>query len=208
MFRPTHAIRTTSMLFRPTAILQRGYTSRKKVTPPIDEKLTPPKRPISAYLRFHRDNLLNRPVSKNTVTDLSKRIGEKWNSLSDAEKKVYQDAEKEEYQEYLVKYKNFIDSLSPEDYLKLAQVRKAWKAQGKSFPKLKDPNAPRKPSTSYGIFLQEKYTKYKTDKSTETFRRIAQEWRQISDADRKHYEDLAAADRARYDQEIREYKFN
>ncbi|KAK9712965.1 hypothetical protein K7432_006764 [Basidiobolus ranarum] len=206
MLRITSSVRVNNILANSVTQFQRGYAASVKASKIVDEKLTPPKRPLSAYLQFHREvfNALS-PEEKTSVTATSKTIGEKWRNLAESEKKHYQDIAENNKKEYEVKCKNFLNSLSPSDYVKLAQIRKQNKAKGKNFPKFKDPNAPRKPMTSYVLFLKEKYDELNTGNNTETFRKIAEEWRQTPESGRKVYEELAAEDRVRYDQEVRRY---
>lgn len=79
----------------------------------------PPKRALTAYFLFAAQvrEEVKQSLEKQSVTAISKLIGEKWNSLSEEEKKIYQEkaqVSKQEYlkkmEEYKKKYPNFKDS--------------------------------------------------------------------------------------------------
>ncbi|ORX95809.1 HMG-box [Basidiobolus meristosporus CBS 931.73] len=207
MLRVTRPVHIQNALALYVAQAQRGYATTKKVIKAVDEKLTPPKRPLTAYLHFHKEFLNSlTPDEKTDIIATSKLVGEKWQKLTEADKKRYQEIAIKDREAYETKHKQFMDSLSADDFVKLAQIRKLSKAQGKTFPKFRDPNAPRKPMTSYVHFLKDKYSEVSAGSSnTEIFRKIAQEWREIPESSKKHYEQLAADDKLRYEREIKEY---
>eukprot|EP00357_Protocruzia_adherens_P024157 CAMPEP_0114993280 /NCGR_PEP_ID=MMETSP0216-20121206/12437_1 /TAXON_ID=223996 /ORGANISM="Protocruzia adherens, Strain Boccale" /LENGTH=182 /DNA_ID=CAMNT_0002356895 /DNA_START=130 /DNA_END=678 /DNA_ORIENTATION=+ len=76
--------------------------------------------------------------------------------------------------------------------------------------KVKDKNAPKKPTSAYLFFQKERRVTLKEEEptlsNTEQMTRMGQEWSKLSAEDKEHFEKLAAEDRLRYDQEISEYK--
>jgi len=73
----------------------------------------------------------------------------------------------------------------------------------------RDPNAPKKPSTAYMYFLSEKRPEYKEKYEgmslIELLRKIANEWKQLSDEEKKPYVDKHLEDKKRYEKEMKNY---
>ncbi|KAK7110615.1 uncharacterized protein [Littorina saxatilis] len=80
--------------------------------------------------------------------------------------------------------------------------------------KEKDPNAPKKPANAFLLFsgqrrtvIQEEYFKEHKEEIThhEMTRRLAQQWNNLSQDDKKLYYELYEQEKERYEQEMREY---
>ena len=68
--------------------------------------------------------------------------------------------------------------------------------------KEKDPDAPKKPQTSYFLYMNAKRPEVKAADPKLTFgeltKKLTEMWKALSDTDRKVYEDAAAKDKERY----------
>lgn len=66
----------------------------------------------------------------------------------------------------------------------------------------KDSGAPKKPQTAYFIFMNKRRPEVKNDNNTLSFnnltKKLTEMWKELSDGERKIYEDLAAEDKDRY----------
>lgn len=82
--------------------------------------------------------------------------------------------------------------------------------QGKKAKVAKDPNAPKRPPTSYFIFLTENRDAIKAKnpeaKVTEIARIAGQQWKALSPAQKKPYEDKNVAAKAQYEKDVAAYK--
>ncbi len=78
--------------------------------------------------------------------------------------------------------------------------------KGQKAKKEKDPDAPKKPQTSYFLFMNAKRAEVKLADPTLSFgamtKKLTEMWKSLSDEERKTYEDLAAKDKARYQEEM------
>ncbi len=78
--------------------------------------------------------------------------------------------------------------------------------------KIKDPKAPKRALSAWIIYTNEQRPKFKADNpeksTTELTTLMSQEWRNMTDSDKKKYEDLAAVDKERYTKEMDEYESN
>ena len=78
--------------------------------------------------------------------------------------------------------------------------------------KIKDPKAPKRALSAWIIYTNEQRPKFKADNpeksTTELTTLMSQEWRNMTDTDKKKYEDLAAVDKVRYMKEKEEFESN
>lgn len=91
---------------------------------------------------------------------------------------------------------------------KAAKAAKPAKVAGKKAKK--DPNAPKRPRSAYIFFSNDVRPnlakKHPGEPITELSKRIGEQWRNASDADKKKYETQAAKDKVRYERESKAYK--
>jgi len=102
-----------------------------------------------------------------------------------------------------------------ENYKLTPEWRKEWtkkygKKQKRTRKAKKDPNHPKHPKNGYLYFSQEVRKKRQDQNPDKGFKEIttlvAEEWRNLSASKKKKYLDLAKKDRARYQQEMKDYK--
>ena len=81
--------------------------------------------------------------------------------------------------------------------------------KGSKNKKVKDPNAPKRATTAYFIFMADVRDKVKEEnpnlKSNELSKIMGQMWRDMDSSDKKKYEDLAEKDKERYKEEMESY---
>jgi len=70
----------------------------------------------------------------------------------------------------------------------------SFNARGLTIPSLRDANAPKKPPSAYNIFMSEKSTAMRQQSvgklsSTDVFRRVAAEWKVLSEGEKQSYRD-------------------
>lgn len=74
----------------------------------------------------------------------------------------------------------------------------------------KDPNAPKRPLSTFFLFSQDERPKIKKDNPSlsvaDIAKLIGERWRTISEDRKRHYEEKARQEKERYDREIAEYK--
>lgn len=79
-------------------------------------------------------------------------------------------------------------------------------AKGTKEKKEKDPDAPKKPQTSYFLFMNTKRPEVKAAEPDLGFgpltKKLTEMWKALSDEDRKEFEDMAAKDKERYHKEM------
>jgi len=72
--------------------------------------------------------------------------------------------------------------------------------------KEKDPNAPKRPQSSYFLFMNDRRPALQKEKPELKFgdltKALTEDWKALSEKDRKKYEDMATKDKARYEKEM------
>ena len=83
---------------------------------------------------------------------------------------------------------------------------KVKEVKEKPVKKKKDPNAPKRPTTSYAYFMKAKRQEVAKEFPTEVKKRLGEMWKGIKDSpDAKPYKDLNIKDKVRYEEELRLY---
>lgn len=94
--------------------------------------------------------------------------------------------------------------------MSLAVINDAKKLKKENRIKLKDPNAPKKPLTSYMFFCKEKRLEFKATnpemKLPELSKVMGAEWRLLSDKKKSKYISKAEEDKKRYSNEMKDYE--
>ena len=108
---------------------------------------------------------------------------------------------------------SFIDDwTTPEGVreMSLAVINDAKKLKKENKIKVKDPNAPKKPLTSYMFFCKEKRVEFKAlnpdMKLPELSKVMGAEWRHLSDKNKSKYISKAEEDKKRYSNEMKDYE--
>ena len=80
--------------------------------------------------------------------------------------------------------------------------------QSKGEKAAKDPNAPKRPMSSYFLFMnanRDELKKAEPDlKFGEMTKKLTEKWKALTDKEKQKYEDMAAKDRERYEKEMKE----
>lgn len=141
-----------------------------------------PKRPTSAYFFYAqrmREEAARKGQSITRVAEWTKEISGYWRALSPTERAPFE---------------------------KMAAADKArYDAQMKIY-KGKDEDKPKKPQSSYFMFLAE-FRLQKKDQldHKEVLRKAGEKWREMTDADKIPYEKLANIEKQKYDVAMKEY---
>lgn len=185
----------------------------RKAKAPKD--LNAPKKNLSAYFLFtnERRQELKVQYPEKKLTELTTLMATEWKAMDEATKKTYQDraiADKENYLTALAEYKK------TENYTQYQVKLSGWKeeqkltASKKAAKKPKDVNAPKKPPTAYFLFtnkVRAAVTAANPDmKITEIAKVLGQKWKEISEEEKKEYQDEAAKLKEQHKITVEEYK--
>lgn len=148
----------------------------------------PPKRPVNPYIRFYMDNNDSLSVIYPNILDRSKKTSEMWQNLSDFEKSRY----RMDYDKELSKFK---ENLTEEDKIAMQNrkealntrrekqnIRKYGKEAWRERPKMISLN-------SYTEYVREQTPN--VPKGENTFKYLSQTWKQLSEAEKLKYREIA-----------------
>jgi len=144
-----------------------------------------PKRPLSAYFiwlqDFRAQMRIERPDLVKSVRDFGKAAGEAWKDVTLEEREPYQ----EKHLVLKANYQTAMESYTPPNGYS--------KAGSMSTKKLKDPNAPKKPSTAFFLFMGDgNRTRLKQENPeitpSEVGKVLGAEWRELDQKIKSGYE--------------------
>ncbi|XP_075395156.1 high mobility group protein B4 [Tenrec ecaudatus] len=153
-----------------------------------------PKVNVSSYIHFllnYRNKFKEQqPNAYLGFKEFSRKCSEKWRSISKHEKAKYEalaKLDKARYQEEMMNY--------------VGKRRKRRK---------RDPQAPRRPPSSFILFCQEHYAQLKRENPSWSVVQVAKAtgkmWSTTTDVEKKPYEQRAAVLRAKYQEELAVYR--
>lgn len=158
-----------------------------------------PKKARSAYTYFGNDmrETIKAENSDLSFAETNKLLGERWKALDSDDKQKYEDMAAEDKKRYKKEMANY----TPPD----ASRDKKGKTKAK-----KDPNAPKKPMSSFMYFSTETRPKIKAENPGISFGELGKKagelFRNLTQEEKKVYEKKAATDKIRYEKEMEAYK--
>jgi len=168
-----------------------------------------PKKAASAYFIWMNEVGRNEIIAKqfggdkSKVTEIMKACGAMWSSMSDADKKQWNEKAEKDKERHANEMKTYVPSESSEP-----KKKKGKKAK-------KDPNKPKRGLSAFLFFGNEVRadvikTELKGDgsKVTEVMKAIGARWAKMDAKGKEKYEALSKKDKERYEKEIAEYKKN
>ena len=165
-----------------------------------------PKRPLSAYLHFCADMRPKIAESAGSLGEVSKALAAMWADCDDRQK--YDDlaaAGKIEYEEKKKAWQEECDKVMLDAGLsKASRLKSVQKAKGRG-----EDNGIKKPLSAYLHFCASKRPEVAQEGMTlgEVSKELARLWAETAEGDgdeRKKYQDMAAADKERYEEELAE----
>jgi len=175
-----------------------------------------PSRAMPAYQIFRNDKSAELQAADPNISfgDISKKISTLWKEVSAEEKEKYEKLHKQDVDRAAAEFKAYTPPEGYDDKGKLIvegedndKDDSSSKPQKKKRQK-KDKNAPKKASTAYLFFSNAQRQKYKSESLplAEMSKRIGAEWKVLSSEDKKPFEEMAAKDKLRYEEEMAAYK--
>ncbi|PRP86617.1 structure specific recognition protein 1 [Planoprotostelium fungivorum] len=183
---------------------QRGNTNAKTKKKKDPAK---PKRAMSSFMFFANEK---RPEVREAnpgmkITDVGKRLGELWKETSAEERKKYELMSSRDSERYQEELKSYVpppeEDNSDSDSSSGKKRRKRVK---------KDPNQPKRPTTSFMFFANEKRPEFKEKfpklKMTELTAKLSEAWKAITPTEKQTFIDKAQKDTVRYNEAKKAYE--
>ncbi|KAL1326455.1 hypothetical protein HN51_036555 [Arachis hypogaea] len=183
------------------------------------------KRPSAPYILWCKDqwNEIKKTNPEAEFKDISNMLGAKWKTVSAEEKKPYEEkynAEKEAYMEVMAKEKRETEALKLleedqkqkmamellEQYMQFRQ--EAEKETTKKNKKEKDPLKPKHPMSAYILFTNDRRAALVAENKSvvEVAKITGEEWKNMTEEQKRPYEEMANKKKEQYVQEMEAYK--
>ncbi|KAF2313434.1 hypothetical protein GH714_010980 [Hevea brasiliensis] len=182
------------------------------------------KRPSPPYILWCKDqwNEVKKENPDAEFKEISNILGSKWKNVSAEEKKPYEEkyqAEKEAYLQVMAKEKREDEAMElweEEQKQKTAmelleqyiQFKQEAEKENKKSKKEKDPLKPKQPMSAFFLFSNERRTALLAEgKNVLEVAKIAgEEWKNMTEEERRPYEEMAKKNKEKYMQELEAYK--
>lgn len=158
-----------------------------------------PKRALAAYMFFQMDRTpkLRAANPGMAQTEIFKLVGEEWRNATDKIKEPYVKRAEEDKVRHQAEMEQW-DRAHPNGVEEESTGRKK-KAK-------KDPNAPKRPKSAYLFFTSEKMASIRAQNpdmvQKEIMKRAGEMWKELSEDQKKKFQDMAARDKTRYEKEM------
>ncbi|XP_065858647.1 high mobility group B protein 13-like [Euphorbia lathyris] len=183
------------------------------------------KRPSAPYILWCKDqwNEMKKENPDAEFKDISNMLGAKWKNVTAEEKKPYEEkyqAEKEAYLQVINKEKREIEAMKLleeeqkqktamellEQYLQFKE--EAEKDNKKKIKKEKDPLKPKQPMSAFFVFSNDRRAALLTENKNvlEVAKIAGEEWKNMTEEQRRPYEELAKQNKEKYVHEMEAYK--
>ncbi|KAH0623564.1 hypothetical protein JD844_006454 [Phrynosoma platyrhinos] len=170
-----------------------------------------PKQPLTAYIRFYKDQ---QPIYRKqnpdvSVLEITKKIAQEWRELPASDKQPYEAAAKADrqvYKEQIAKYKA---GLTPaqEAAIKEEKRRKLQKRRAtRKKRQLTVLGKPKRPRTAFNIFMSEHFQEAKGISIQAKMKNLFDEWQKVSSSQKQTYLQLAEDDKIRYENEMKSWE--
>ena len=186
-----------------------GSSVKKSRKPESEGKKDPkaPKKAKSGYNYFMSEKLakLKEENPNASFGELVKLVSSAFKTLNAGEKEKYESMAREDKKRYLGE----MDDYSPQKGSKQDVAKNKKGAKGKE-KKEKDPNAPKRGTTSFFFFMKDARAALKEEnpdlKVTEMTKLLGERFKALSDVEKAKYEKKAKKDKDRYQEEMAAYE--
>ncbi|NP_989431.2 transcription factor A, mitochondrial [Gallus gallus] len=170
-----------------------------------------PKRPLSAYFRFLRDNqpAFRQQNPELNSLELVKKLAGVWRELPASQKQVYEEARKTDWRKYEEQLAAYKAQLTPAQAAALKEERRKRLAKRRSFRikrELTVLGKPKRPRSGFNIFVSENFQQSKGLSPTAKLKQLFETWQNLSSSQKQPYLQLAQDDKVRYQNEMKSWE--
>ncbi|KAG7095185.1 hypothetical protein E1B28_005963 [Marasmius oreades] len=173
--------------------------------PKIDKKLLkPPKRPASAYVKWHAEHVRHnvKPKSLHELAAATREIAAIWHELPGDVKEGYQRRRKEEFSAWQKEYERWYNGLTREQ-LKAAEKLNKKK---RTFSLHRPAEQPKRPPTSYIQFYMDFMRDHPGPLKFELSKEAAKAWKALPEPTRDEYKQRYARALEQHHKNLETYK--
>ncbi|NXD78355.1 TFAM factor, partial [Halcyon senegalensis] len=170
-----------------------------------------PKRPLSAYFRFVKENhsAFKQKNPEVKSMDLVKKIADAWKQLPASQKQVYEEARKTDWQRYKEQLAAYKAQLTPAQAAALKEERRRRLAKRRSFRVKRELTVlgkPKRPRSGFNIFVSENFQESEGISPVAKMKHLLHAWQKMSSSQKQPYLQLAEDDKVRYENEMKSWE--
>ncbi|XP_067996476.1 transcription factor A, mitochondrial [Melanerpes formicivorus] len=170
-----------------------------------------PKRPLTAYSRFLKDNhfAFKQKNPEMSSSELLKKIAGAWRELPASQKQVYEETQKAEWQRYKEQVSAYKAQLTPAQAAALKEERRKRLARRRSIRAKRELSVlgkPKRPRTSFNIFVSENFQEIQAITPVGKLKQLFDTWQKLSASQKQPYLQLAEDDKVRYANEMKSWE--
>ncbi|KZC07841.1 PREDICTED: transcription factor A, mitochondrial-like [Dufourea novaeangliae] len=193
---------------RVRSCLGKFYQNALKYTTKENELPPKPKRPVSCfimYLNSVRSKLKEENPDLKAI-HLAQKASQAWAQLNPNYKEHLRNEYIQNYETYVVKVKEYENSLTEEQKKLLKESKTRYKLANRGLDvkeKLKTFQKPKRPMTSFFIYVKSKQNERKPNITQRVWMKdVAEQWYAMSDIERAKYNTEASGLKKQYNQEL------
>ncbi|XP_052655608.1 transcription factor A, mitochondrial isoform X2 [Harpia harpyja] len=170
-----------------------------------------PKRPLTAYFRFLKENhsAFRQKNPEVTNMELIKKIADAWKELPASQKQVYEESRKTDWQRYKEQLAAYKAQLTPAQAVALKEERRKRLAKRRSFRAKRELTMlgkPKRPRSGFNIFVSENFQESEGISPVAKLKQLFDAWQKLSSSQRQPYLQLAEDDKVRYVNEMKSWE--
>ncbi|XP_050754884.1 transcription factor A, mitochondrial [Gymnogyps californianus] len=170
-----------------------------------------PKRPLTAYFRFLKENrsTFRQKNPEMSNVELVKKIAGAWKELPASQKQVYEEARKTDWQRYEQQLAAYKAQLTPTQAAALKEERRRRLAKRRSFRAKRELTVlgkPKRPRSGFNIFVSENFQESEGISPAAKLKQLFDAWRKLSSSQKQPYLQLAEDDKVRYENEMKSWE--
>lgn len=157
------------------------------------------------YVKKVQEQILkdNPNISRTEVIAIA---SQQWKNVDPEEKSHLAIQRKELYEKYKNDIKIYYDNMTPEE-IKLDERKKQQKMLKKLQTARKELGMPKMPAASFGMFMAENYSQHAgSDKVTVIFKKLKDQWKNMSDAEKAKYKEQSLQSSENYKVEMERWE--
>lgn len=140
------------------------------------------------------------------AVDIIKMIGQQWRGMSPEQKRPFQEAAQLAWQQFKVDQERYQAQLTPAQLKQQALEKKERIVKRRAYRKKRELTTlgrPKRPRTSFNIFMSEHFEEAKGASTTEKLKTLTNEWKNLVGHQRQIYKQLSEDDKIRYRNEMK-----
>ncbi|XP_076154641.1 transcription factor A, mitochondrial [Alosa pseudoharengus] len=194
-----------------TASLARCTCAITAATPFSTTAGGPPKRPLTGYMRFVKEQRLQviKQYPDVKAVEVIKKIAEQWRVLTPEQKRPFEQAALSERNQYKTIMERYQAQLTPAQSAAMVEEKRQKRAKRKAIRKKRELNTlgkPKRPRTGFNIFMSEHFEEARGVTMQAKMKSLLEDWKNLYITQKQVYLQLAEDDKVRYKNEMKTWE--